>query len=101
MADGHLLPPMPFMLTEFGGIGFAGDGVAAGAWGYAGVPRDAEAFRTRFESIFRSVEGMREICGWVYTQLTDVQQEINGLLTADRKHKFDPAWLRRWVAGKP
>ena len=28
--------------------------------------------------------------GYCYTQLTDVQQEINGLLTPDRKPKVDP-----------
>ena len=32
--------------------------------------------------------------GLCYTQLTDVEQEINGLMTYDRKPKFDSAALR-------
>ena len=35
-----------------------------------------------------------------YTQLTDVEQEQNGLYTYDRKPKFDPAWVRGVVARK-
>ncbi len=31
-----------------------------------------------------------EICGFCYTQLTDVEQEVNGLMTYDRKPKVDP-----------
>jgi len=30
-----------------------------------------------------------------YTQLTDVEQEINGLMTYDRKPKFDVAELKK------
>ena len=33
-------------------------------------------------------EGMFALC---YTQLTDVEQEKNGLYTYDRRAKFDPA----------
>jgi len=34
------------------------------------------------------------LVGHCYTQLTDVQQEINGLLTPDRKPKVDPARVK-------
>lgn len=33
--------------------------------------------------------------GHCYTQLTDVQQEVNGLLTADRELKVDPSEIKR------
>jgi hypothetical protein len=39
--------------------------------------------------------------GYCYTQLTDVEQEINGLLTADRKPKADVDELKRILAQKP
>ena len=29
-------------------------------------------------------------CGFCYTQLTDVEQEVNGLYTYERVPKFDP-----------
>jgi hypothetical protein len=38
------------------------------------------------------------ICGFCYTQLYDIEQEVNGLYTYDRKAKFDPAVLRRSFA---
>ena len=38
--------------------------------------------------------------GFCYTQLTDVEQEQNGLYTYDRKAKFDPAVISRIFSGK-
>jgi hypothetical protein len=43
------------------------------------------------------VDGLMDggpIQGFCYTQLTDVQQEQNGLLTADRQPKVDPDQIR-------
>jgi hypothetical protein len=34
------------------------------------------------------------MCAVAPTQLTDVEQEINGVLTFDRVPKFDPAEIR-------
>ena len=39
--------------------------------------------------------------GFCYTQLTDVEQEINGLLTYDRKPKADLAEIKRLVEQTP
>jgi len=33
--------------------------------------------------------------GFCYTQLTDIEEERNGLLTFDRHPKVDPSLLRR------
>jgi len=38
--------------------------------------------------------------GLCYTQLTDVEQEQNGLYTYDRKAKFDPAIIRPFFQKK-
>ena len=37
----------------------------------------------------------RAIAGYCYTQLTDVEQEINGLMTYERKPKADPQEFAR------
>jgi hypothetical protein len=37
-----------------------------------------------------------EIAGYCYTQLTDVEQEVNGVYTYDRKLKFDTARLKKY-----
>lgn len=100
MVDGKRLPDRPLMITEFGGIGYKADTTAEDAWGYGGVPKTEEEFKARFEDVFKATTKMEGLNGFVYTQLTDVEQEINGLLTYDRKPKFDPAWIERVVTGR-
>ena len=88
-----------FMVTEYGGIAFENIGVQGEmggmqTWGYHGKVTDEEAFFKRFKAV---TDGVREIpyCqGYCYTQLTDVMQEINGLLTPDRKPKMSVERVR-------
>lgn len=87
------------MVTEYGGIAFENIGIQGEmggmqTWGYHGKVTDEEAFFARFKAV---TDGVREIpyCqGYCYTQLTDVMQEINGLLTPDRKPKMDVERVR-------
>ena len=101
MVDGAKIPNMPIMNTEFGGIGFIVGETEADAWGYAGLPKTVEEFQARYEETFKAIFSIEDFCGYVYTQLTDVQQEINGLLTADREPKFDIEWLKSVNTRKP
>ncbi len=82
-----------FLVTEYGGIAFEeGD---SGTWGYHGKVGDAEAFFKRYQSVTDAIRDLPYCQGWCYTQLTDVQQETNGVLTGDRKPKVDPERFRR------
>lgn len=74
----------PIVLTEFGGIGFELCG--EGAWGYTAVDNE-EDFLEDYRRIMEAVYMSEGLCGFCYTQLTDVEQEMNGLLTYDRKPK--------------
>ena len=38
----------------------------------------------------KGISSLEFLAGFCYTQLTDIEQEINGLLTYDRKPKVDP-----------
>ena len=62
-------------------------------WGYGGLPKDAAEYKERYrESIRRLVELKAEgIAAGVYTQTTDVEGEINGLVSYDRKRIKIPA----------
>jgi beta-galactosidase/beta-glucuronidase len=101
MVAGLKLPDdMPIMITEFGGIGFIAGQTQTGAWGYADLPKTVAEFQQRYEETFKAVFQLSNLCGYVYTQLTDVEQEINGLLTPDRKPKFDPTWLAKVNKGE-
>lgn len=76
----------PILLTEFGGIGFK-VGEDSG-WGYTNVA-NKEDYLADYERIMKAVFESKILHGYCYTQLTDVEQEINGILTYDRKPKCD------------
>jgi beta-galactosidase/beta-glucuronidase len=92
----------PVMLTEFGGVRFDPSGTDHG-WGYSEV-RSPESFVQRVRELVGAVVDSTSITGFSYTQLTDTEQEQNGLLTADREPKAPVAALRRAVTqprGRP
>jgi beta-galactosidase/beta-glucuronidase len=76
---------VPFMVSEFGGIGWA----AEGGWGYGTGPKTIEEFYTRYEGLVNTLLDNPDMFGFCYTQLTDVEQEKNGLYFYDRRPKFD------------
>lgn len=74
----------PILLTEMGGAAF---GIDENKYGYTSV-ESKEEFETFLKRIFEAIYNANNIVGFGYTQLTDVEQEINGLLTYDRKPKI-------------
>lgn len=91
-ADGHRYQGQPVLFTEFGGIAFASDEQGK-AWGYGDGAVDAEDLLQRLRQL---TDGILQTGwqGYCYTQLTDVQQEVNGLLRADRTPKVPPEKLK-------
>jgi beta-galactosidase/beta-glucuronidase len=73
----------PILITEFGGIAYSGD---EEGWGYSTVAGGDE-FLERYEALIAALLHCQPVQGFCYTQLTDVEQEVNGLLTYDRKPK--------------
>ena len=49
----------------------------------------------RITGLYEAVARMPQIAGVCYTQLYDVEQEVNGLMTYDRRFKFDPVLIRQ------
>jgi hypothetical protein len=89
----------PFFMTEFGGIAFRlGTQQAANEWGYSGVEPTREAFLTRLDGLVKALRANPVWAGYCYTQLTDVEQEINGLMNYDRVPKAEPEVLRKIFA---
>ncbi|GIO28866.1 MULTISPECIES: glycoside hydrolase family 2 protein [Paenibacillus] len=82
-ADGYHYKGQPIIISEFGGIAFQSEA----GWGYGKQESSEEAFLSRFRSIHQAIKETDYIVGYCYTQITDVQQEMNGLLTEDRKPK--------------
>lgn len=87
-----------FLVTEYGGIAFdsigeQGDIGGMATWGYNGKVQNEDAFVERFRSATDAIRDIPFCRGYCYTQLTDVMQEINGLMTPDRKPKIKPETL--------
>ena len=90
-------------LGEFGGLGHPVEGhlwkEAKGSWGYGGIEdtKTREGLEKTYLALMVKLCGLAEngLGGSIYTQTTDVEIEINGLLTYDRKVlKFNPAALK-------
>lgn len=84
----------PKIFSEFGGIAMAKD--AGGEnWGYHGAVADGNALLERFGAITRGARELPGFSGYCYTQLTDVFQEVNGLLDMDRQPKAPLEEIRK------
>ena len=96
-AEGEKYEGQPALLTEFGGRAMQADAQGE-AWGYSGAAQNEEEFLKQLESIMQGVYSCN-FQGYCYTQLCDVQQEVNGLLTAERKPKADIQKLKPIFGG--
>jgi beta-galactosidase/beta-glucuronidase len=96
LAPGYKYNGSPVMLSEFGGIAYIPHGteVPKESWGYSGVEKTPEAALERLRGLYQAIAKISGFVGICYTQLTDVEQEVNGLLTYDRKPKFDSKQIR-------
>jgi beta-galactosidase/beta-glucuronidase len=90
-ADGFEHKGEPILLTEFGGIGFkVGED---NGWGYTSV-KDEQEFIADYRRVMEAVYASKALHGYCYTQLTDVEQEINGLLSYNREPKCELSKIR-------
>ncbi|UKS25386.1 glycoside hydrolase family 2 [Paenibacillus sp. HWE-109] len=83
-ADGYAYKGQPVIISEYGGIAFTTEE----GWGYGNQVKTEEEFLTRYRNITQAIRDLDYVCGYCYTQLTDVQQELNGLLTIEREPKI-------------
>ena len=83
----------PVFMSEYGGIRVElRDENAENtkeAWGYGNAARSLEEFYERYEGLTTALIDNPKMLGFCYTQLTDVEQELNGIYNYDRTEKFD------------
>ena len=89
-----------FALGEYGGIGLkVGDNNPwqAKGWGYTTTEsaRDLEDLYAEYAGLVRKFRDENGLTAAIYTQIADVEIEINGFLTYDRKLKVDPEWIAK------
>ena len=79
-------------MSEYGGIKWSrGEG---NAWGYGDAPVSEDEYKTRYKGLTDALLDCPKIMGFCYTQLTDVEQEQNGVYYYDRTPKFKPEFFR-------
>ena len=86
---------LPFFVSEYGGIFWSGCKPDGSGWGYGDAPKSEEEFCDRYCGLTNALMSAGNICGFCYTQLTDVEQEQNGLYRYDRSKKLSDASYER------
>ncbi len=90
LLPGYRYNGSPLYLSEFGGIAYIppGANVPGKSWGYAGVEKTQDSALKRLTQLYQGLAKLNNFAGVCYTQLTDVEQEVNGLATFERKPKY-------------
>jgi beta-galactosidase/beta-glucuronidase len=81
----------PILVTECGGINF--NSREMGSWGYTSADNEEE-YLNQYRFVIDNIMQSDYIYGFCYTQLSDVEQETNGLLTYKRVPKCAPEKIR-------
>lgn len=84
----------PYWVSEYGGIWWNPGQKDDVSWGYGGRPKSEEEFLQRYRKLTEILLSHPRMCGFCYTQLYDIEQEVNGLYTYDRRTKFNPELIR-------
>jgi len=94
----------PYLVDEYGGIKWnpANEGKdRSQSWGYGKPPASLEEFYQRLAGLTDVLLGFEHVSGFCYTQLTDIEQEQNGIYYYDRTGKFDMARIAAALGRKP
>lgn len=85
----------PVIVSEYGGTWWNPAQAGEDAWGYGNRPKSVEECIERIIALTDVLLSNPHMAGLCYTQLTDVEQEVNGLYTPDRKPKFPPELIKK------
>ena len=90
-SENYVYNGQPIIMSEYGGITLNSDK----GWVYGNPVKSEKEFLDRFEKLNDAIRKTKYICGYCYTQLTDVQQESNGLVYDDRNDKFSSETINK------
>ena len=94
----------PYLVDEYGGIKWIPEErqqFAENSWGYGEGPKTLDEFYERLEQLTDVILNQEHISGYCYTQLTDVEQEENGIYNYDRTEKFDMQRINSILSKNP
>jgi hypothetical protein len=78
----------PYFVSEYGGTWWNPAPKDGNNWGYGNRPESEDEVLRRFAGLAGAMLENPAVCALCYTQLTDVEQEQNGLYSYDRSRKF-------------
>jgi len=84
----------PYFVSEYGGTRLTPATAEGASWGYGSDASTVDDFLARYKGLTDALLDNQFMFGFAYTQLTDVEQEQNGVYFYDRRPKYDPALLR-------
>ncbi len=84
----------PYMVDEFGGLPWIAQADRNSSWGYGDNIDDIEDFYRILDNEVKALKSCPKVAGFCYTQITDVEQEKNGIYRYDRTPKFDTARIK-------
>lgn len=84
----------PFMIDEFGGLPWIREQDRKGSWGYGNNIESLDEFYKTLQGEVDAIKDSKDVVGFCYTQITDVEQEKNGIYYYDRTPKFDIKRIR-------
>jgi hypothetical protein len=87
LGEGGKLQDQPIVISEYGGISYRPE--ESEDWFGYGQLGSPEELLQRYEALTAALLDSTALAGYCYTQLTDTEQESNGLLTVERKPKLD------------
>ncbi len=103
-AEGGRFDDYVKVMGEFGGHGYPVNGhlwsEQTRNWGYGGLPENKKEWLERYRTSVEMLAELKKrgIAGGIYTQTTDVEGEINGLITYDREVRKTPPETLREIA---
>lgn len=94
-SKGYEYDDEPFLVSEYGGVAYESIKEGNESWGYGDRLNSKDEVLQRISSLTKVIMDNDNIQGFCYTQLSDVQQEVNGLLDENHNYKFDPKEIRK------
>ncbi len=94
----------PYIVDEYGGVSFIPEDrqiYSANSWGYNKEQLSQSEAEQRIRELTDVLVDDLRIAGYCYTQLTDIEQEQNGIYNYDRTPKFDQENIRKCFQRKP
>ena len=94
----------PYIVDEYGGVRFIPEGrepFSKVSWGYNKDQLSQAETEQRITDLTRTLTDNPRVAGYCYTQLTDIEQEQNGIYNYDRTAKFDESAIRKCFGYKP